>query len=75
MKKTIIILSLTLIACSKPNVPTASTQYSLIEGHSPLDLVVIDSCEYLLGNWGSAMVLTHKGNCKNHKLKNININN
>lgn len=33
----------------------------------PLSVVVIDSCEYLYGPWGNASVLTHKGNCKNHK--------
>jgi len=39
-----------------------------MDGYSPLDLVVIDSCEYLLGQWGNGTVLTHKGNCKNHKI-------
>lgn len=67
MKK-IIFLSLILISCSEPNVPKTSTQYKIIGDSNPLDLVVIDSCEYLLGQWGSATVLTHKGNCKNHKL-------
>ena len=68
MKKiiTIIILCLTLSACEKANVSKKSTQYNLIDSYNPLDLVIIDSCEYLLGNWGSSMVLTHKGNCKNH---------
>ena len=68
MKKiiTIIILCLTLIACEKANIFKKSTQYNLLNNYPPLDLVIIDSCEYLFGEWGNATVLTHKGNCKNH---------
>lgn len=33
-------------------------------------VVVIDSCEYLYGHWGSAVVLTYKGNCKYCKERN-----
>ena len=70
MKKLIyIILSLLLISCTEPNVPKTSTQYNIIKNYTPLDLVIIDSCEYLFGEWGNATVLTHKGNCKNHKNK------
>jgi hypothetical protein len=29
-----------------------------------IKVVEVDSCEYLYGDWGSATVLTHKGNCK-----------
>lgn len=70
MKKIIKIsaLCLILIACEEANVSKISTQYNLMDGYSPLDLVVIDSCEYLLGQWGNGTVLTHKGNCKNHKI-------
>jgi hypothetical protein len=68
MKK-IIFLSLILISCSEPNVPKTSTQYNILKNYTPLDLVIIDSCEYLFGEWGNATVLTHKGNCKNHKNK------
>jgi hypothetical protein len=70
MKKLIyIILSLLLISCTESNVPKTSTRYHIINNYTPLDLVVIDSCEYLFGEWGNATVLTHKGNCKNHKNK------
>lgn len=70
MRKLIYMVStLILISCSEPNVPKTSTQYKVIGDYNPLDLVIIDSCEYLLGQWGSATVLTHKGNCKNHKNK------
>jgi len=70
MRKLIYIVStLILISCSESNVPKTSTQYKVIGDYNPLDLVIIDSCEYLLGQWGNATVLTHKGNCKNHKNK------
>ena len=35
----------------------------------PLNVVIIDSCEYLYGPWGNGTVLCHKGNCKNHIYK------
>jgi hypothetical protein len=70
MRKLIYTVStLILISCSESNVPKTSTQYKVIGGYNPLDLVIIDSCEYLFGEWGNATVLTHKGNCKNHKNK------
>ena len=28
-----------------------------------MEILTIDSCEYLYGGWGNATVLTHKGNC------------
>ncbi len=30
-----------------------------------VEIITIDSCEYVYGPWGNATVLTHKGNCKN----------
>ena len=70
MRKLIYTVStLILISCSESNVPKTSTQYKVIGDYNPLDLVIIDSCEYLFGEWGNATVLTHKGNCKNHKNK------
>ena len=29
-----------------------------------LEIVAIDGCEYLFGDWANATVLSHKGNCK-----------
>jgi hypothetical protein len=57
---------LTLSGCQSGNVETHQTEYKLND-MVPLKLVVIDSCEYLYGPWGNATVLTHKGNCSNHK--------
>jgi len=64
----ILIMFLVLTGCGimDNNIETKPTEYK-ITGHNPLKLVIIDGCEYLYGNWGHATVLTHKGNCINHK--------
>ena len=54
-----------LISCKEPNVEKTRTTYQIDNEMHPLEIVVIDSCEYLYGPWGNATVLTHKGNCKN----------
>lgn len=68
MKKLVLILAvLALHSCTEVNVVKEKTTYMIREHYSPLEIVIVDSCEYLYGDWGSATVLTHKGNCKNHK--------
>ena len=62
----ILIIFLVLTGCEPNNVEIKSTEYR-VNGHSSLKLVTVDGCEYLYGDWGNATVLTHKGNCKNHK--------
>lgn len=65
MKKIILILiTIIFCACSQVNTPKESTSFIIKPGYNPLTLVTVDSCEYLLGEWGNATVLTHKGNCK-----------
>ena len=66
MKKvlSIILLSTILSSCEEVNTPKTRTRFVVKEGYGPLTLVEVDSCEYLLGEWGNATVLTHKGNCK-----------
>jgi len=54
-----------LVSCSERNVDKKTTNYVVSQGNNPLEIVIIDSCEYLYGPWGNATVLTHKGNCKN----------
>ena len=49
-------------------VPESKTQYKISSSCKTLELVILDSCEYFFREWGSATILTHKGNCKNHKL-------
>ena len=70
MKKTLLILAaLALYSCtrSEVNVDKEKTTYILKEYHTPAEIVIMDSCEYLYLSEGHAIVLTHKGNCKNHK--------
>lgn len=64
MRKILLLCVVALAACHEPNVPTEDTQYDL-GWPTPLQVVVIGECEYLYGNWGSATVLTHKGDCSN----------
>ena len=64
MKKILIIPILLLISCTESNVDKKKTKLVVIDTYSPVEIVVIDSCEYLFGPWGNATVLTHKGNCK-----------
>ena len=63
----ILIIFLVLTGCGTTNVESKSTQYILKRGYQSLEIVNIDGCEYLYGDWGNATVLTHKGNCINHK--------
>jgi len=70
MKKIFILMIIVcagFISCTEPNVDSKKTEYILRCGQNRMEIVVIDSCEYLYGDWGNATVLTHKGNCKNHK--------
>jgi hypothetical protein len=64
MKKLLLALLLTgITSCSRQNVERKETIYT-VGVHDPLELIVVDGCEYLYGDWGNATVLTHKGNCK-----------
>jgi len=69
MKQTFLLISallLTILSCGchEVNTPRKDTGFVVREGTEPLIIVEVDSCEYLLGNWGNQTVLTHKGNCK-----------
>jgi len=69
MKPTFLLVSallLTILSCGshEVNTPRNDTGFVVIQGNEPLLIVEVDSCEYLLGKWSSATVLTHKGNCK-----------
>ena len=51
-------------ACSENSKPQKENKtFSISYGRSALKLIEIDSCQYLIGEWGKATVLTHKGNC------------
>ena len=63
------LIILTMVGCkeTKVNVDKEKTTYILKEYYTPLEIIIIDSCEYLYLVEGHAIVLTHKGNCKHCK--------
>lgn len=62
---TILLLSVVLIGCEQPNVKKTDSGIVLDVGSNKLQIVEIESCEYLFYVGGHRMALTHKGNCKN----------
>jgi hypothetical protein len=70
MKKIFIaIMLITLVSCEQEI--ENSKQTSTTFGHpTPLQIVEIDNCQYLFGDWGYQSVFTHKGDCNNpiHKI-------
>jgi hypothetical protein len=69
-----LILSLLLISalgCDDSNNVKRQRAVIKIEGMD-LQILKIDSCEYLYGPWGNATVLTHKGDCSNPIHKEAN---
>ena len=65
MKRILVIFIILLSSCYQPNVDKVPTKFDIKRGNSPLEVVEIDGCQYLFGEWGNATVLTHKGNCIN----------
>lgn len=63
--KYLLLVMILLVSCHQPNVEKKSTTYILEPTYTPLQVMLIDSCQYLYGSWGTATVLTHKGNCTN----------
>jgi hypothetical protein len=45
---------------SKKHVKSTKEKYK-----DRIEVITVDSCEYVFGPWGSGAILTHKGNCKN----------
>ena len=67
-----IIVMLLLTSCTTYSNAKNEPTTIMLDEHSPLEIVIVDSCEYLYGPWGYKTVLTHKGNCKHcqqYKLK------
>lgn len=62
----VLIFWVTIFSCAQPEEKIDRPIFDIGYGHH-VNVVVVDSCEYLYGPWGNATVLTHKGNCKNHK--------
>jgi hypothetical protein len=56
---------LLLTSCTQANLKSETSTYVIHDGADPLEVVIIDGCQYLYGPWGSGTVLCHKGNCNN----------
>ena len=68
MKK--ILISILLIgfisSCTERNVKTSQSKIVVQSGNDPLEIVIIEGCEYFKNpNSYGYFTLTHKGNCKN----------
>ena len=63
--KYLLLIIILLTSCYQPNVDKAPTKFVLTKERRPLEIVEIDGCQYLFGDWSNATVLTHKGNCNN----------
>lgn len=54
-----------LVSCSETS-ELKPKQTDIYIGHtSPMEVITIDGCQYLFGDWGRATVFTHKGDCNN----------
>ena len=54
-----------IAGCTEPTVTKQTTQTVISMGDKPLEIVEIDSCEYLVSYYDRSRSLTDKGNCKN----------
>ena len=51
--------------CEEPTVTKQSTQIVTEFGAHPIDIIIIEGCEYLQYSAGNRYSLCHKGNCSN----------
>jgi hypothetical protein len=51
--------------CTEPTVKKQATQIVTKENASPLNIIIIEGCEYLEYDGDSRYSLCHKGNCSN----------
>jgi hypothetical protein len=51
--------------CEEPTVTKQSTKIVTEFGAHPMDIIVIEGCEYLQYSAGQRYSICHKGNCKN----------
>ena len=67
MKKLLIAIALIgmVSGCNKPTVTKKRTQIVTEQGASPMDIIIIEGCEYLQNSGSGDYSLCHKGNCKN----------
>lgn len=60
----VLLVAVIFYGCNEVNTLKKNSGFVVRADSNPLTIVEVDSCEYLLGEWGNASVLTHKGNCK-----------
>ena len=67
MKKLLIatLLIAMISSCQEATVTKQTTQIVTQFGARPMDIVIIEGCEYLEYSAGHRYSLCHKGNCKN----------
>lgn len=58
-----ILVIMVLSSCKGSNVKTETTTYR-VDGLIPVDVLTIDSCEYIRITSGNSTWGSHKGNCK-----------
>lgn len=55
--------------CTEPTVPSKHTNYTLpsydFEASDPLEVCVIEGCEYFICKNYHGNIISHKGNCSN----------
>lgn len=51
-------------SCAEPNVNSEKTNYILTNGGRRVQIIEMDSCEYVFYNSAERAALAHKGNCK-----------
>ncbi len=65
-----------LTSCFPNNYSDSSTKTKYVIGQVSVQIIVMDSCEYLYVQNAQSSLLTHKGNCKyceqRHKLNGSN---
>lgn len=59
------VMLLALVSCEHHNDVKSITTPINLGYTTPLQVIKIDGCQYLFGDWGNATTLTHKGNCNN----------
>jgi hypothetical protein len=66
--KLLLTLTVLLVGCdsAKPAKPVDQTQVTQTFVDSRIRFVKIDNCEYIVTSF-QPLIVTHKGNCKNHK--------
>jgi len=60
----IALVLIAMLGCSAPSVKRQSTNYVLNATGDRIEIIEIDSCEYLFLENSYIMLIEHKGNCK-----------